>query len=428
MEQAPCAGSAERGARPKPIDAIGPAPHARRGDWGDEALRNRWAILAILFVVRLTIAFQFQSVAAVAPLLEKTFGVGLADIGILIGLYFTPGLVLALPGGAIGRTLGDKPTTIAALLLMTVGSLVMATTDIWDWQMAGRLVSGAGGVLLTVQLTKMGTDSFTGKEIATAMAIFVNSWPAGVAISLLVLPAIGSAYGASAVFLAAGALTAIGTVLITLYQPPPGVTASATSSARLDSLALLAVIVAGAIWGLYNVGFAMIFSFGPSLLAERGWSIAAAGSAISVVMWLSVISVPAGGYLADRFKRPFLLDCSQPRGGRPAGLADPVRCRDHDPCADRPGRRPSGRADHEPCRPRARAGNTGDRDGRVLHSLLCCDDAGAGGGRPARQIGRDRRRRARPRRADSAGLPAPDVAFRTHCFCSSPPHPILTRH
>jgi hypothetical protein len=60
-------------------------------------LRNRWGILAILFFVRLTMAFQFQSVAAVAPLLEKTFGVGLADIGLLIGLYFTPGVVLALP-------------------------------------------------------------------------------------------------------------------------------------------------------------------------------------------------------------------------------------------------------------------------------------------------------------------------------------------
>ncbi|WP_063684735.1 CynX/NimT family MFS transporter [Bradyrhizobium stylosanthis] len=269
-------------------------------------MRNRWGILAILFVVRLTIAFQFQSVAAVAPLLQQTFGVGLADIGILIGLYFTPGVVLALPGGAIGRRFGDKPTTIAALLLMTAGSLVMATTDVWGWQMAGRLVSGAGGVLLTVQLTKMGTDWFAGKEIATAMAIFVNSWPAGVAISLLVLPAIGTAYGAGAVFAATGTLTVIGIVLITLYQPPPGATVSASSSGRLDPLALLAVIVAGTIWGLYNVGFAMIFSFGPSLLAERGWSIAAAGSAISVVMWLSVISVPSGGYLADR-GRPFVL-------------------------------------------------------------------------------------------------------------------------
>ncbi|MBR0708394.1 MFS transporter [Bradyrhizobium liaoningense] len=270
-------------------------------------MRNRWGILAILFVVRLTIAFQFQSVAAVAPLLQQTFGVGLADIGILIGLYFTPGVVLALPGGAIGRTLGDKPTTIAALLLMTAGSLVMAVTDVWGWQMAGRLASGAGGVLLTVQLTKMAADWFAGKEIATAMAIFVNSWPAGVAISLLVLPAIGTAYGAGAVFLSVGALTAIGIVLITFYQPPPGASVGAAGSGRLDPLALLAVIVAGVIWGLYNVGFAMIFSFGPTLLAERGWSIAAAGSAISVVMWLSVISVPAGGFLADRFKRPFIL-------------------------------------------------------------------------------------------------------------------------
>jgi MFS family permease len=270
-------------------------------------LRNRWGILAILFVVRLTIAFQFQSVAAVAPLLQQSFGVGLADIGILIGLYFTPGIVLALPGGTIGRTLGDKPTTIVALLLMTAGSLVMATTDVWGWQMAGRLASGAGGVLLTVQLTKMGTDWFAGKEIATAMAIFVNSWPAGVAISLLVLPAIGTAYGAGAVFLVTGALTATGIVLIIFYQAPPGAPASAAGSGRLDPLALLAVIVAGAIWGLYNIGFAMIFSFGPSLLVERGWSIAAAGSAISLVMWLSVISVPSGGYLADRTKRPFVV-------------------------------------------------------------------------------------------------------------------------
>lgn len=173
--------------------------------------------------------------------------------------------------------------------------------------MAGRLTSGAGGVLLTVQLTKMGTDWFAGKEIATAMAIFVNSWPAGVAISLLMLPAIGTAHGASAVFLSTGALTTIGILLILLYQPPPGASVSAAGSGRPDPLALIAVIVAGLIWGLYNVGFAMIFSFGPSLLAERGWSIAAAGSAISLVMWLSVISVPAGGYLTDRFKHPLVL-------------------------------------------------------------------------------------------------------------------------
>src|ERR1700716_4086958 len=152
-------------------------------------VRNRWVILAVLFVVRLTMAFQFQSVAAVAPLLAHDFGVGLAEIGILVGLYFTPGVALALPGGAIAQRFGDKITVLGALTLMLIGGLAMALSVSWSGQIAGRLVAGAGGVLLNVQMTKMVADWFAGKEIATAMAIFVNSWPAGIAIALVTVAA-----------------------------------------------------------------------------------------------------------------------------------------------------------------------------------------------------------------------------------------------
>src|SRR5450432_2494115 len=108
---------------------------------GSEALRNRWTILAVLFAVRATMAFQFQSIAAVAPLLSSEFGVGLADIGVLIGLYFAPGVVLALPGGAIGQRFGDRTTVLAALLLMLLGGLAMAFSASWSVQIAGRLVA-----------------------------------------------------------------------------------------------------------------------------------------------------------------------------------------------------------------------------------------------------------------------------------------------
>jgi MFS family permease len=268
-------------------------------------LRNRWFILAVLFVVRLTMAFQFQSVAAVAPLLGRDFGVSLADIGILIGLYFTPGIALALPGGAIGQWFGDKQTVLIALALMLAGSLAMALSDSWTVQIAGRLVGGAGGVLLNVQMTKMVADWFAGREIATAMAIFVNSWPAGVAIALLTLPLIGTAHGVSAVYLAVAALIGLGFVFLAAgYRTPANAATAAATSARLDRNAAFAVIVAGLIWGLYNVGFAMIFSFGPTMLVERGWSISAAGSVISIVLWLAVVSVPLGGIFADRTGRP----------------------------------------------------------------------------------------------------------------------------
>jgi MFS family permease len=272
---------------------------------GEDALRNRWGILAVLFAVRLTMSFQFQSVASVAPLLGSEFGFGLADVGLLIGLYFTPGIALALPGGAIGQRFGDKTTVLGALLLMLVGGLAMALSSSWSVQIAGRLVAGAGGVMLNVQMTKMVTDWFAGREIATAMAIFVNSWPAGIAISLLTLPAVGTAYGVSAVYLAVAGLVGCGMALLAaLYQPPVNSVAAATATARLDRNTVIAVIAAALIWSLYNIGFATIFSFGPSMLVERGWSITAAGSAISIVLWLTVLSVASGGFLADRIGRP----------------------------------------------------------------------------------------------------------------------------
>ena len=109
-------------------------------------MRNRWGILAVLFAVRSSIAFQFQSVAAMAPLLTGQFGISLADIGVLIGLYFAPGVLLALPGGAIGQRFGDKRTALGALLLMLLGSAMMATAGSWNIQIAGRLIAGAGSL------------------------------------------------------------------------------------------------------------------------------------------------------------------------------------------------------------------------------------------------------------------------------------------
>jgi MFS family permease len=268
-------------------------------------LHNRWGILAVLFVVRATMAFQFQCVAAVAPLLGREFGASLADIGVLIGLYFAPGVALALPGGAIGQKFGDKATVLGALLLMLVGSLAMALGASWSVQIAGRLVAGAGGVIVSVQLTKMLTDWFAGREIATAMAILVNSWPAGIAVSLLTLPVIGTHWGISAVYLSVAVFIACAIALIALfYRPPADGAVASTTKVSLDRPTILAVIAAGLIWGLFNIGFAVIFSFGPSMLVERGWSIATAGSAISIVLWVAVFSVPFGGYLADRTRRP----------------------------------------------------------------------------------------------------------------------------
>ena len=217
----------------------------------------------------------------------------------------------------------------------------------------------------------MVTDWFAGKEIATAMAIFVNSWPAGIAVSLLTLPAIGTGYGVGAVYLSVAALIGLGILLLVVAIDRRRLLAAAPSAAsRLDRNTLFAVIIAGLIWGLFNIGFAMIFSFGPTLLVERGWSITAAGSAISIVLWIAALAEwpadfwPIGRAAANgaghRLHHVRAVDdgAAAQRGG------DPARDR------DRLDQRPALGADHEPARARAAAADARHRHGPVLHRLL----------------------------------------------------------
>ena len=193
-----------------------------------DTCNNRWAVLALLFTVRLAMGFQFQAVGAVSPAYMKEFGVALADIGLMISLYHAPGLIFAVPGGEIGRRFGDKPMVLLALVFMIVGGLIMAFAQTWGWQLSGRLVAGLGGVLLNVLMSKMVTDWFAGKEIATAMAIFVNSWPAGIAVALVVLPIVAGWGGVAAVGMTTVVVSALGLILLgLLYTLPAGQTSVA---------------------------------------------------------------------------------------------------------------------------------------------------------------------------------------------------------
>src|SRR5687767_140513 len=111
-----------------------------------------WTILAVLFFARATMAFQFQSVASVAPVISRLLGVDLADIGILIGLYLSPGVLIALPSGLASHRLGDRRAVLLGFALMIFGGALTVFWMTWNGQWTGRVLSGLGGVLLNVVL------------------------------------------------------------------------------------------------------------------------------------------------------------------------------------------------------------------------------------------------------------------------------------
>ena len=152
-----------------------------------DKLHNRWVILFVLFVARLALGFQFQSVGSIAPVLVDDFSLDYSFIGLLIGIFLLPGIVLALPAGSLSRRMGDRRAVMFGLTLMVIGGVFTSMADTQLQLLAGRLISGSGAALLIVLMTKMVIDWFEGKELFIAMGIFIVGWPVGIAAGQTVL-------------------------------------------------------------------------------------------------------------------------------------------------------------------------------------------------------------------------------------------------
>ncbi len=55
---------------------------------------------------------------------------------------------------------------------------------------------------------------------------------------------------------------------------------------------------------MFNVGFVMYISFAPDFLTAKGISTAEATAMVSIGIWITMLSVPLGGYLTEYFGRP----------------------------------------------------------------------------------------------------------------------------
>lgn len=279
----------------------------RRLKEGGSGLRSRWVMLAVLTTARLAMGFQFQSVGSASPFLVADLDIDYASVGFLIGLYLLPGVVLALPGGFIGQRFGDKRVVVAGLVLMFIGGILAGASDSYGMVSTGRFISGVGAVLLNVLLMKMTTDWFADREIILAIAILLNAWPIGIGIALVTLGPLGEASSWSAVFYATAAFAVVGLLLVAaLYRSPDSKKVTGSDGVKVFSLSSREfglVSLAGVVWALYNVAYAIMLGFAPTFLISRGESVAEAGFTISLNTWIFVASVQIGGMLAQKWGR-----------------------------------------------------------------------------------------------------------------------------
>jgi len=268
---------------------------------------RRWIILAILFAARAATGFQFQSVGSVSHSLIQDLGLSYAQIGLLLGAYLLPGIVVAFPAGVLGQCVGAKSLGLGGLTLMTLSGLVLGHADHFAVALVARIVGGVGATIVVLVATKMVTDWFDSREIVLAMSLLQMSWPFGAMLALPIQALIAESFGWPAVVASGGICAAVAAGAFALTSDPPReAQVASTRSSGLAPALLIQLLVAGMVWGAMNLACILFFSYAPPLMTARGYSPTTAASLTSLAIWFTILAIPSGGYLVHRLGRPIL--------------------------------------------------------------------------------------------------------------------------
>ncbi|MBI4082064.1 MAG: MFS transporter [Candidatus Lambdaproteobacteria bacterium] len=275
---------------------------------------SRWTMLAVLFLTRLCMGFQFQALPVMAPLMVRELGLSYTEVGFLIGVFMAPGILIAIPTGLLAARVGDKAVALLFLAVMALGGTVAAAAGGMAGLTLGRMLSGMGAAMSNVQVTKMATDWFEGRELATAMGIVLTSWPLGMGLSVAILGQLAATYGWAPAMAATVALPALALLAVALVYRDPGRTGGAASRGGREPVRLtmpraelLAILLVSGMYAFSNAGFIAFVSFAPSYLVAGGYSVATAGLVLGLSHWTRAPLMPLGGWLMDRTGRMGLI-------------------------------------------------------------------------------------------------------------------------
>jgi len=279
-------------------DAADPFWRPRMGKF---MLTSRWLMLAVLFGARVALGYQFQSTGSLAPFLTRDLALDYAQVAFLIGMFILPGLATSIPSGLLTQRFGDKNVVICGMALMIIGSMLEGLSSSYLSILLGRGLSGIGGAILTVIMSKMVIDWFIGRELFVGLAVFIVGWPVGIAAAQATQSRLAETLSWHLAFMFSAALVALALLLMaTFYRPAVSTESGASEKPTLTRWEMGMMSLAGVVWMLFNAAYFVVVSFGPAQLVEQGMSVTEAQSIVSIVSWEFIIALPLGGYLATR--------------------------------------------------------------------------------------------------------------------------------
>ncbi len=260
-----------------------------------------------------SLGFGRFSYALFLPGMEKTLGWSTAGAGVVASFAFGGYLLGAVSAGGLASRFGPRRVIFPSMVLVALGLALTALSQGYALALIGQILTGLGTGGANVPVMALGMSWVGRRWRALASGLLVAGSGIGLVISGALVPALAAAYGGEG-WRYGWALLALGSLLLGILgylvfrdRPedvglrPLGESGGSGTAEPLRTFSRRLVWHLGVIYFMFGLSYvAFTTFFGAYLTADRGFSLAAAGSLWS---WVGIGTLPSGiiwGFVADR--------------------------------------------------------------------------------------------------------------------------------
>jgi len=277
----------------------------------DAMSRDGINTVALVFLCQVAHFLTFAAIPLLLPLIREDFAISFTQAGMLSAASTLSYALVQIPAGYLADRHG--PQRLYGIGLFAWSALALAFGLVHEYWLA-LAVLGLAGVfraLLFAPGLALLASWFPPRRRATAMSLFLLGGAAGSVLLSLAGPLLAARHGWRATFIAF-ALAGLGVaVLYGAYAKDKPRAHARTAPSASDFAGLLRFPILWVCSWLQFVRFAVVMGFSfwlPSfLVADRGFSLAEAGTVMAMSAALSAPSTTLGGYVSDRLRNPPLV-------------------------------------------------------------------------------------------------------------------------
>jgi EmrB/QacA subfamily drug resistance transporter len=214
--------------------------------------RARWVLAAT--ALGSGMAFLDGTVVNVAlPAMGEELKADVAGLQWIINGYMLPLAALILISGSLGDRLGRRRVFVAGVIWFAVASVVCAVAPNLEVMIAGRVLQGIGGALLTPGSLAILQTTFVQSDRGKA----VGAWSGLTSVAAAIGPFVGGGLvdsGSWRLIFLLNVPIALVTILVTLRHVPETIDETAAGKLDLSGAAVATVGLAGLTFGLISAG------------------------------------------------------------------------------------------------------------------------------------------------------------------------------